>query len=143
MLFVLFQINQDRYALPACRIVEVLPLLRLKVILQTPPGISGLFNYRGTLVPVIDLNIVTVGTAAERRLSTRIILVEYAFNAQCRRILGLVAEHVTETIQLSSEAFAETGVTSEGAPFLGRVAEDTHGFIQWVEVERLLTAAHS
>jgi chemotaxis-related protein WspB len=141
MLFILFQIDQDRYAIPASRIVEVLPLLKLKDFLQVPAGISGLFNYRGALVPVVDLNVMARGHPATQRLSTRIILVECSFDGKRKRMLGLVAEHATETMQISSEAFSETGVASDGAPYLGRVTNHTGSFIQWVEIEKLLTPA--
>jgi len=47
MLFLLFQLGQDRYALEASRVIEVLPLVSLKRIPQAPRGVAGLFNYRG------------------------------------------------------------------------------------------------
>ena len=141
MLFLLFQIDQDRYAIPAHRIVEILPLVKLKDFLQVPAGISGLFNYRGTLVPVIDLNVMTRGYPATRRLSTRIILVESTFDGERNRMLGLISEHVTETVQLTAEAFSETGVASAGAPYLGRVTSPAGSFVQWREIEKLLTPA--
>ena len=56
MLFLLFQIGKDRYALEASRVVEVVPLLALKELPQAPKGVAGLFNYRGALVPAVDLS---------------------------------------------------------------------------------------
>jgi chemotaxis-related protein WspB len=97
-------------------------------------------NYRGTPVPVIDLNEMTLGEPAARRLSTRIILVRYPLEAQHPRALGLIAEHATNMIQRSIQDFIETGVESDDARYLGRVANDAGGPIQWIEVERLLTS---
>jgi hypothetical protein len=42
-------------------------------------------------------------------------------------------------IRRSMQDFVETGIESEKAPYLGRVANDAGGLIQWIEVERLLT----
>jgi chemotaxis-related protein WspB len=139
MLFILFQIGRDRYALPASSIIEVLPLMNLKKIPRAPLGVAGVLNYRGTPVPVIDLNEMTLKQPAARRLSTRIILVKYPFEAQHQNALGLIAEHATNMIQRSIEDFVETGVESDEASYLGRVAHDAGGLIQWIEVERLLT----
>ena len=43
-------------------------------------------------------------------------------------------------IQRSIQDFIETGVESDDARFLGKVANDAGGLIQWIEVERLLTS---
>ena len=139
MLFILFQIGRDRYALAASSIIEVLPLMNLKRVPCAPVGVAGVLNYRGTPVPVIDLNEMTMGEPAARRLSTRIILVTYLLDAQHPRALGLIAEHATNMIQRSIQDFIETGVESDDARYLGRVANDAGGLIQWIAVERLLT----
>ena len=39
MLFILFQIGRDRYALPASRVIEVLPLMNLKRVPGAPEGV--------------------------------------------------------------------------------------------------------
>jgi chemotaxis-related protein WspB len=139
MLFILFQIGRDRYALSARSIIEVLPLMNLKRVPCAPVGVAGVFNYRGTPVPVVDLNEMMLGEPAARRLSTRIILVIYPLDALHPRALGLIAEHATNMIQRSLQDFIETGVESDSARYLGRVTNDTGGLIQWIEVERLLT----
>jgi chemotaxis-related protein WspB len=139
MLFVLFQIGQDRYALPASSIIEVLPLMNLKRIPCAPAGVAGVLNYHGTPVPVVDLNEMTLGKPAARCLSTRIILVRYPLEAQHPHALGLIAERATNMIRRLVQDFVETGIESEEAPYLGRVAHDTGGLIQWIEIERLLT----
>jgi chemotaxis-related protein WspB len=140
MLFILFQIGRDRYALSAGSIIEVLPLMNLKRIPRAPIGVAGALNYRGTPVPVVDLNEMMLARPAAQRLSTRIILVKYPLEAEHPRTLGLIAERATNMMQRSIEEFMETGVESDEARYLGRVTHDPGGFIQWVEVERLLTA---
>jgi chemotaxis-related protein WspB len=139
MLFILFEIGRDRYALSARSIIEVLPLMNLKRVPCAPIGVAGVFNYRGAPVPVVDLNEMMLGEPAARRLSTRIILVIYPLDALHPRALGLIAEHATNMIQRSVQDFMETGVESDSARYLGRVTNDTGGLIQWIEVERLLT----
>ena len=77
MLFLLFQMGNDRYALEARRVVEVVPLLELKHLPQAPKGVAGIFNYRGHPVPAVDVSELTLGVPAVERLSTRIIIVHH------------------------------------------------------------------
>jgi len=139
MLFVLFQVGSDQYAVPASRVIEVLPLVLFKRIPQSPRGVAGAFNYRGTAVPVVDLNDMLLGTPAAERLSTRVLLVRYPMEAGTEKILGLIAERATETLRRDESDFAEPGITPSGMSCLGRVCKGPHGLIQWVEVENLLT----
>jgi chemotaxis-related protein WspB len=138
MLFLLFQLGHDRYVLEARRVVEVLPLLALKQIPQAPRGVAGIFSYRGQPVPAVDLNELTLGQAARQSLSTRIILVNFPDDAGKSRLLGLIAEQATEIVRKRPEDFVDSGVKMSAAPYLGPVAMDNQGVIQWVREQRLL-----
>jgi chemotaxis-related protein WspB len=141
MLFLLFQLGKDRYALDAAQVAEVLPLVELKRIPQAPPGVAGMFNFRGCTVPVIDLSELTLGRPSRQLLSTRIALVNYPTDAGPVRLLGIMVEHATETIKRQPSDFSDTGVAVDSAPYLGPVTQDERGLIQWIEVRKLLPAA--
>jgi chemotaxis-related protein WspB len=141
MLFLLFQLGRDRYALDARDVAEVLPLVKLKQVPQAPAGVAGIFDYRGAPVPVIDLCALALGRPAAARLSTRIVLVNYAAAGSGPRLLGLIAEQATEMLRRAETDFAPAGIQHEGAPYLGPVSADPRGLIQRVEVDRLLTPA--
>ncbi|NMG76938.1 chemotaxis protein CheW [Aromatoleum diolicum] len=141
MLFLLFQLGNDRYALDTGQVTEVLPLVRLKQIPQAPPAVAGVFDFRGEPVPVVDLSQMALGRPAHCRLSTRIILAHYPDTNGEQRLLGLIAERVTETIRRDPSDFVTTGVDLDAASYLGPVASDARGLIQRVEVDQLLTSA--
>lgn len=139
MLFLLFQLGKDRYALQADRVIEVLPLVELKKLPGAPKGVAGIFNYRGQPVPAVDLSELTVGQAADARLSTRIVVVNYPDETGRSHPLGLIAEHATELIRRGREEFIEPGHKLGGAPYLGPVLMDKQGVIQCVHEQRLLS----
>lgn len=141
MLFLLFQLGKDRYALDASQVAEVLPLVSFKEIPQSPPGVAGAFNFRGAPVPLIDLSQLTLNRPAQSRLSTRIILVHYPDGRGEKRLLGLIAEKVTETVRREAADFVASGVSNDAASYLGPVATDARGLIQWIEVNQLLPAS--
>ena len=139
MLFLLFQLGKDRYALEASRVVEVVPLLALKEVPQAPDSVAGMFNYRGRPVPVVDLCALTQGHPASERLSTRIIIVNHPDGSGTNHLLGLVAEHATETLRKDAKEFMDAELKIGAAPYLGPVLLDKKGIIQWVHEHRLLS----
>lgn len=141
MLFLLFEIGGARYVLEAQLVAEVLPLVAVTPIPEAPPVVAGVLNYHGAPVPVIDLSRLTIGRAAERRLSTRIILVRYVDARGHDRILGLMAEHATGTIRRDERDFVPSGVTVPGAPYIGPVCTDAGRLLQRIDPRTVLPAA--
>jgi chemotaxis-related protein WspB len=89
-------------------------------------------------VPVIDLSQLTLGRSAQRQLSTRIVLVHYASDSGQKRLLGLIAEKVTETLQREPTDFVPSGISNNAMSYLGPVAMDARGLVHWIEVNKLL-----
>jgi chemotaxis-related protein WspB len=139
MLFLLFHLGKDRYALEGRRVVEVVPLLELKRLPQAPKGVAGIFNYRGHPVPAVDLSELTLGLPAAERLSTRIIIVRHPDATGRSRLLGIIAEFATQTVQFSTNEFVDAGVNIGAAPYLGPILMDSQGPIQLLYEQRLLS----
>ena len=140
MLFVLFQLGSDRYALPASEVVEVLRLVSFKEIPGAPRGVAGLIDYRGTAVPVLDLSALALGRRAAQRVSTRVLMVKYPLpRGGGERLLGLVAERATEMLAREAADFQPMGITNEATRYLGPVVDDPRGLIQRIEIGALLT----
>ena len=146
MLFLIFQVGAHRYAIDAGQVAEVLPLVVINAIACAPEEIAGVLVYRGAPVPVVDLSQLLEGRPAERRLSTRVVVVHYPLGKDGvkgkTRLLGLIAEKATETIRREAPEFVESGVVNDRAPYLGSVAPDARGMVQRVDIGRLLTARH-
>ena len=138
-LFLVFCIGDERYALQAIDVVEVLPRLPLKPIARAPSWVAGVFAWRGAVVPVIDLCTLAFGHGAKARTSTRLVLVHYQPDAQqARQVLGLILEQATDTLRCDPADFRPYGLDNRQAPYLGPVREDAQGLLQWVRVNDLL-----
>ncbi len=138
MLMLLFQLGNSHYAVPARDVVEVAPMVELDSLPKTPDYIAGLFNYRGQHVPVIDLCKLVNNQACSNRFTTRMILVEFPLAAGGTRTLGLLAERVTETLQLDEHDFTDTGISITDAPFIGYAAHTDQGLVQKLSVADLV-----
>ena len=137
-LFLVFYICDERFALPATDVVEVLPRLPLKPVAHTPIWVAGVFSHRGQMVPVIDISAMTFGQASVARTSTRLVLVNYRGH-----VLGLMLEQASDTLRCDPAEFQPYGVDNHDAPYLGPVRKDHLGLLQWLSVDDLLSPAES
>ncbi len=150
MLLLLFHVGQERYALESDRVVQVFPNLLLKEIHHAPDYIAGLFNYRGQIIPVLDLSYLIQGKVCPNLLSTRIILVKNQVNqvpeessSPTLYLLGLRAERVTTTLDVSTNDLKEKAISIDAAPYLGKIITDDQGLIQLIHIEHLLSGVSS
>ena len=138
MLGLLFSLGRNRYAIDCRTVIEVLPGVELTQIPHAPAFVAGQFDYRGSIVPVIDLCQLVDKKPAEQVLSTRIILLAYGGNGDTD-LIGLMAEKVTEVRQLDSNAASEPPVATPGAPYLGPLLTGEDGIVQFVNADMLLS----
>ncbi len=136
MLFILFRLGTERYALESAHVIEVIPRLPLRPQSGTPEFVAGLCNFRGSVVPVLDLAMLTLGTPCREQLSTRIILINHTLRSGTKRILGLIAEAVTDAVKREPGEFV--AVSTGQAPHLGKIALDDGGMVQCIVPEYLL-----
>ncbi|KWH08857.1 chemotaxis protein CheW [Burkholderia territorii] len=138
-LFLMFELDGERYALDAADIDEVLPLATTKVVPGAPEWIAGLLMRGGQPVPVIDVSMLALGRRAHALRSTRLVM------ARCRvgqferdRVIGLIVERATQTLRIDRAAFRASGVSTARTRWLGRVANTSDGIVQQVSVADLI-----
>ncbi|HEY2000542.1 chemotaxis protein CheW [Paraburkholderia sp.] len=144
MLFLLFDLAGDRYALDAAGIVEVLALTPTKSIPGAPAWVAGMFERHGEAVPVIDVPQLALGRPARQLRSTRLVLVRYTAapvgdETPPGRLLGLIVEQATQTRRIERERFADSGIATPHARWLGPVANEDVGLVQWIDVHHMLS----
>ncbi|MBD2182414.1 MULTISPECIES: chemotaxis protein CheW [Aerosakkonema] len=139
MLMLLFYAGNNLYAVESSQVVEVIPRVSLRKINHVPDYVAGLFNYRGAIVPVIDLCHLIQGTPSRSYLSTRIVMVNYPVKNNTIRYLGLMAERVTETLDKPDTDLVDAGIQVNEAPYLGEMIMDDKGMIQCIRLEKLFS----
>lgn len=136
-----FTVAGESYAIESRRVVEVLPLVPARPIPLTPGYVRGVFTYRGSLVPLVDLGRRLGDFELEERLSTRVIVVEYLPPGLRRPArLGLVAENVISIVAAERAETSLPALELPAAPFLGRILRIDGRTVQVVDVDRLLPA---
>ncbi len=139
MLLVTFKVNNQHYAINAASVKEIIPMVKIRELPGVPDSVRGVFNYRGLLVPVIDVTRMLSGTPTAELLSSRIILVNYPEDGESIHILGLLTEHVTGTAVRAEEKFTASGIDSPDAPWMGEISVEDKAMIQVIKIGNLLT----
>jgi chemotaxis-related protein WspB len=138
-----FTVAGQAYAIPSRQVVEVLPLVPARPVPRTPAFVRGIFTYRGGLVPLVDLGLHFADRPLAERLSTRVIVVDYAppdMHGGGRARLGLVAENVISIRAAEASDAALPPLQLPAAPYLGGLLRYGGQTVQLVEVDRLLPA---
>ena len=138
MLFLVFHVSDQRFALEARVIEEITPLVELGKIPKVAHYVAGIFHYRGSMIPVIDLCQLLEDRPSVAKVSTRIIVIRFTDKRGKSHLLGLIAEGVNDTFCTNLENFMGHDIEIAEAPALGRVMYDDSGMIQLVDTQQLL-----
>lgn len=140
-LLLLLAVCEQLYAIDTEAVVEVIPQVMLRPLCGAPDHLRGVFNFRGRVVPVVDVTQLIAGAPCADHLSSRIIMVRHSSAAGESALLGLLAERVTDTLLKPLASFRPAEGAAAQRPFLGGVALDQRGLIQLLLCDRLAAAA--
>ena len=138
MLAVTFRVGSAAYAIPCDRVVAVIPQVELRPTAHSSAWLKGVFAYRGELTPVIDLCQLIAGQPCPARLSSRIALVRAARPDGGARLIGLLAEQMTEARRIENKVVAAPALAP--LPYFGDVLLEAGEPLQFLEVDALLTS---
>ena len=139
MLMLVFRLGDNRYAIATPAIVTVLPRVNLQSLPGSSPAVAGVFSYQGQVVPVLDLNQLLRGAASSALLSTRIVLVNQGAANEPTRLLGLLAEQATETLESHQVEEIAERVDFCQSPYLSEMLVSQQDIIQQLQIYSLLS----
>jgi len=109
--YLTFNLAGEEYGIGILKVKEIIGIMPITVVPQTPKYIKGVVNLRGKVIPVIDLRLKFAIAAAEFTERTCIIVVE--ITAAGRTILmGIVVDSVSEVLNIK-------GADIEATPSFG------------------------
>ena len=132
----------QRYATPSEAVVEVTPIVQSRPMPGSEDWLTGLFDYRGNLLPLLDTSRLLGHDASDLRMSSRIIVTRVGAEVDGNgELVGLIVEHVlgSETLDFDGET-APLPAPPSRIDFLGPVALTPSGTVQLTIPARLPTA---
>jgi len=100
--FLTFRIGDEHYGLELSQTREIIEYGGITSVPLMPIFLRGVINLRGEVVPVIDLAVRLGRNPIDVQRRTCIIVVELE-NSDQNHVLGLLADSVSEVIELSDE----------------------------------------
>lgn len=139
MLVLLVSVGPTRLALEADRVDQVVPRVPLRPLPGASPYLAGLLDRGGAVLPVVDLATRLGAPPAETdRLSTRIIVARARHEGHDVPV-GLIAQDVTELVEIPGRGRPEAAdVAPGGLDCVGRVLRIGSELVQWIDVDRVL-----
>jgi purine-binding chemotaxis protein CheW len=100
--YLTFKLADEVFALDVAKVREILELIAINKVPQTPDFMRGVINLRGSVVPVIDLRLNFGMTCTEQTVNTCIIVVEVNLDDEVI-VLGIMADSVQEVVEMEPE----------------------------------------
>jgi len=94
-----FSLGKEEYGLPILKVKEIIGMMEITHVPQTPDFIKGVVNLRGKIIPIMDLRLKLAMQEREYNERTCIIVVEVKIN-DAKRLMGIVVDTVSEVINI-------------------------------------------
>ena len=100
--FLAFKLESEVFAFDISKVREVLEFDTVTKVPQTPDMMKGVINLRGSVVPVIDLQIKFGMGETEKTVNTVIIIIEIDLD-DTSTMIGALVDSVKEVMDLDSD----------------------------------------
>ncbi len=105
--YLTFTLAGEEYGIIILKVKEIIGMLPITPVPQTPPYVKGVINLRGKVIPVVDLRRKFGMDPMEYTERTCIIVVEIADSVKTIP-MGIVVDSVSEVLNIKSADIEET-----------------------------------
>ena len=105
--YLTFSMAEEEYGIGILKIKEIIGMMPITTVPQTPEFVKGVINLRGKVIPVVDLRLRFGMESIDYTERTCIIVVEIEGNAGTVQI-GIVVDAVSEVLNIKGEDVEET-----------------------------------
>ena len=105
--YLTFALGPEEYGLEILKVREIMGIMEITAVPQTPEYVRGVINLRGKVIPVIDLRAKFGMETVEMTDQTCIIVVEITQQGQGFNT-GIVVDRVQEVLDIAGENIEDT-----------------------------------
>jgi purine-binding chemotaxis protein CheW len=137
--YLTFSLGNEEYGISILRVKEIIGMMRITPIPQTPEFVKGVINLRGKVIPVIDLRLRFAMNSVEFTDRTCIVVVEID-SGSARLHMGVVVDSVSEVVNIKGSEIEDTpclGTTLSTQYILG-MAKTAGGVKILLDIGRVL-----
>jgi purine-binding chemotaxis protein CheW len=116
--YLTFSLAKEEYGIGILKIREIIGVMPITTVPQSPAFVKGVINLRGKVIPILDLRLRFGMAEAEYTERTCIIVVEIAAEDNSRLTVGVMVDSVSEVANIGAGDI-------EDSPLFGGPASDT------------------
>jgi purine-binding chemotaxis protein CheW len=98
-LYITFKLGDEMFSIDVAQVREILDMIPITKVPQSPDFMRGVINVRGSVVPVVDMRLKFGMPETQKTVNTRIIVMELSFDGETT-VLGALADAVHDVIEL-------------------------------------------
>ena len=133
---IVFQLNEQRYALPLATVERVVRMVEITPLPGLPAFIHGVINAQGKIIPVLDLRRRLGLPGRPISLEDQMIIIGLA-----ERSFALIADSTGEVREYDEQTFTESVDILPDLPFLAGIVKLSDGMILLQNPDLLLSAS--
>ncbi len=134
--FLTFALGKEEYGIEILKVREIIGLMEITTVPQTPDYMKGVINLRGNVIPIIDLRLRFSMPEVEHTQETCIIVVEVG-TAQ----VGIIVDSVSEVTDIKGEDIEDAPRFGQGivTKFIMGLGKKKEKIIILLDIEGVLT----
>lgn len=105
--YLTFSLDEEEYGIGILKIKEIIGMMPITGVPQTPGFVKGVVNLRGKVIPVVDLRLRFGIDAMAYNERTCIIVVEIGVRGM-HVVIGIVVDSVSEVLNIKEEDIEDT-----------------------------------
>ncbi len=139
--YLTFSLGGEEYGIGILKVKEIIGMMKIVSLPQTPAFMKGVINLRGKVVPVIDLRLRFNMETVEHTDRTCIIVVEISAK-EGKVLIGLIVDSVSEVLNLKANDIEDTPIFSSehDKGFILAMAKTENGVKILLDIDKVLTA---
>ena len=138
--YLTFSMADEEYGIGILKIKEIIGMMPVTTVPQTPEFVKGVINLRGKVIPVIDLRLRFGMDSIDYTERTCIIVVEIKGSAGTVQI-GIVVDSVSEVLNIKGDDIEETPTfgTKLNIDYILGMAKMEGGVKILLDIDRILS----
>lgn len=105
--YLTFDLDKEIYGLNILKVKEIIGIMEITPVPQSPPYVKGVLNLRGKIIPVVDLRLKFAFEERAYDERTCVIVVELA-NAAGKLLIGIIVDSVSEVNNIAEGEIEST-----------------------------------
>ncbi len=134
--YLTFSLDKEEYGISILKIKEIIGMMPITTVPQTPEFVKGVINLRGKVIPVVDLRKRFGVTVADQTQESRIVVVDISGED-----IGVMVDAVNEVMRLAGDAISPASelITTEDSYYLQGIAKLGDKLLILLDLDKVLS----